>query len=312
MAGDWLKFEANTPEKREVFGIAVAMGWPDPDLAVGKLLKIWRWFDQQTVDGNAPSVTLALLDNVCGVSGFAKAMCDVGWLVQTDDGVSLPNFGWHNGKTAKARCQTAKRVSSHKTNAKGNAKTNAGSVTKALPREEKRREDIKQELTISSCTEPQSDSTPAASGLVDLADMDAMDLGLAGGTMAPSPTPTPAPEHEPTEPPVLMMPLVGNTEFGIMQMSIDEWVAAYPGVDVIRQLAAMRQWCLNNPRKRKTRRGVLGFCNSWLMKEQDKAGARLPSAGTGRPARFDPVAHVNQGGMPQARGGDGIIDINPR
>ncbi|RFP32435.1 hypothetical protein [Duganella sp. BJB476] len=141
MAGDWLKFEANTPEKREVFGIAVALGWPDPDLVVGKLLKIWRWFDQQTVDGNAQSVTLALLDNVCGVSGFAKAMCDVGWLVQNDGGVSLPNFGWHNGKTAKARCQTAKRVSSHKTNAKGNAKTNADSVTPALPREEKRRED---------------------------------------------------------------------------------------------------------------------------------------------------------------------------
>lgn len=142
MAGDWLKFEASTPEKREVFGIAVAMGWPDPDLVVGKLLKIWRWFDQQTIDGNAPSVTLALLDNVCGVTGFAKAMCDVGWLIESGDGVSLPNFDWHNGKTAKSRCLTAKRVASHKSNAKGNAETNAVSVTEALPREEKRREEL--------------------------------------------------------------------------------------------------------------------------------------------------------------------------
>jgi len=128
-----------------VFGIAVAMGWPDPDLVVGKLLKIWRWFDQQTIDGNAPSVTLALLDNVCGVTGFAKAMCDVGWLIESVGGVSLPNFDWHNGKTAKARCLTAKRVASHKSNAKGNAETNSDSVTEALPREEKRREEKKED-----------------------------------------------------------------------------------------------------------------------------------------------------------------------
>lgn len=137
MAGEWLKFEANTPEKPEVFSITVAMGWDDPDLTVGKLLKIWRWFDQHTVDGNAGSVTLALLDRVCGVTGFAQAMCDVGWIVCEDGVITLPNFDRHNGQTAKRRSLTAKRVANHKSNAEGNAP----SVSAPLPREEKRREE---------------------------------------------------------------------------------------------------------------------------------------------------------------------------
>lgn len=144
-----------------------------------------------------------------------------------------------------------------------------------------------------SCSEPQSVSQPEAPDLVDLVDMAELDEVLAGGTLATKPEPTPA---VPPESPALMMPLAGTGEFGIMQTHIDEWVTAYPGVDVVRQLAAMRQWCIANPRKRKTRRGVLSFCNSWLMKEQDKAGARLgPDArASPQPSKFDPVAHVNR------------------
>lgn len=139
MAGEWLKFDASTPDKPEVLAITVAMGWDDPDLTVGKLLRVWRWFDQQTIDGNAPGVTSALLDRLLGVTGLCEAMAKVGWLVITDDGISLPNFDRHNGKTAKDRALTAKRVANHKTNAKGNGKGNAVSVSDALPREEKKR-----------------------------------------------------------------------------------------------------------------------------------------------------------------------------
>jgi hypothetical protein len=143
MAGDWLKFEASTPDKPEVFAITTAMGWDDPDLTVGKLLRVWRWFDQQTIDGNAPSVTLALLDRISGVTGFSKAMCDVRWLIETEAGLCLPRFERHNGKTAKDRAQSAKRQAQHKAKSDGNGETNADSVSGALPREEKRREELK-------------------------------------------------------------------------------------------------------------------------------------------------------------------------
>ncbi len=141
MAGEWLKMEASTPDKPEVLALTVRMGWDDPDLTVGKLFRLWRWFDQQTTDGNAAGVTPALLDRQVGVSGFIEAVASVGWLSVTDAGVTLINFDRHNGATAKSRSQTAKRVANHKTNATGNAKGNAATVSGALPREEKRRED---------------------------------------------------------------------------------------------------------------------------------------------------------------------------
>jgi len=134
----WLKFDTATPEKPEVLQITMAMGWDDPDLTVGKLLKLWRWFDVHTVDGNAAGVSAALLDRLIGVTGFAKAVADAGWLIIHESGLTLPNFFRHNGKTAKDRVLTAQRVASHKDSKKGNASI----VTSALPREEKRREEV--------------------------------------------------------------------------------------------------------------------------------------------------------------------------
>jgi len=148
MAGDWLKMEINTPDKPEVIGMADMLG-VNPAHVVGGLFMVWRWFDQQTTDGNASFVTKITVDRISGVTGFADAMEKVGWLVAPEDGgLVLPNFVRHNGETAKQRALTAKRVA--KSKAKSNEKSNA-TVTQqvtqqvtgvALPREEKRREEL--------------------------------------------------------------------------------------------------------------------------------------------------------------------------
>jgi hypothetical protein len=146
MAGDWIKFEVSTSDKPEVWAMADELGI-DADAVVGKLLRVWAWFDQQTPDGNATSVTSSvtssvtksLLDRRVGVSGFCDAMISVGWMLESGGIVSLPNFNRHNGKTAKTRALTAKRVANHKT--KSNATSVTSSVSDALPREEKRREE---------------------------------------------------------------------------------------------------------------------------------------------------------------------------
>jgi hypothetical protein len=145
MAGEWLKFDSTLPEKQETLAITVAMGWDDPDLTVGKLMRLFRWFDQHTVDGNAMSVTPALLDRIVGVSGFVSAVAAQKWLIVTDTGICLHHFEYHNGASAKSRALTAKRVATHKSNAKANAEGNADTVSDALPREEKRREEKKEE-----------------------------------------------------------------------------------------------------------------------------------------------------------------------
>ena len=132
--------DSSTPEKPEVLAITSRMGWDDPDMTVGKLFRVWRWFDQHTTDGNAARVTSALLDRIAGVAGFAQAMQAEGWLIVSDAGLSLPKFDRHNGATAKARAQTAKRVANHRAPEPSNADSNARTVTQALAREEKRRD----------------------------------------------------------------------------------------------------------------------------------------------------------------------------
>jgi hypothetical protein len=158
MAGDWIKLEVTTSDKPEVWQIAESLGI-DPDAVVGKLIRVWAWFDQQTLDGNAggnatsvtggngvsvtKSATMALLDRKVGVTGFCAAMISVGWMLDDGDALTLPNFDRHNGKTAKTRALTAKRVFEHKK--KSNAGANAPVTVAALPREEKRREEKKED-----------------------------------------------------------------------------------------------------------------------------------------------------------------------
>lgn len=137
MAGDWLKMEMELSDKPEVHYIANALSL-DPDAVVGKLFRVWCWFNKHTVDGNAHGVTFSLLDRITSVSGFGEAMAFAGWLEQRDKTLHMPNFEYHTSESAKKRALTAKRVANHK--AKTNAEANAASVTSALPREEKRRD----------------------------------------------------------------------------------------------------------------------------------------------------------------------------
>jgi hypothetical protein len=140
VAGDWMKVELELPDKPEVHAIAGRLKI-DPDAVVGKLIRVWQWFDKHTTDGNAYGVTDLLIDRISGVSGFGEAMSFIGWLEQKNEYLVMPKFDRHTSASAKARALTAKRVASYK--AKTNAEGNVGSVSDfskdALPKEEKRR-----------------------------------------------------------------------------------------------------------------------------------------------------------------------------
>ena len=140
-----MKVEKATPDKPEVFAIAEMLGI-DPDSAFGKCFRIWRWFDDHTTNGKANGccVSKMLVDRLVGVKGFADCMVSVGWLIEDGSSVCASNFERHNGETAKTRALTAKRVAKH--TQKANAEANAKLTVDALPREEKRREDISSSL----------------------------------------------------------------------------------------------------------------------------------------------------------------------
>ena len=82
------------------------------------------------------------------------------------------------------------------------------------------------------------------------------------------------PEKPTSAPPVITLLLNDKTEYQITQADIDHWKELYPAVDVMTELRKMKGWCEGNPAKRKTRRGIVRFVNTWLAKEQDRGGSR--------------------------------------
>ena len=63
----------------------------------------------------------------------------------------------------------------------------------------------------------------------------------------------PEEEAEVRELPVAELPLNDNTVYGVTRQQADDFARLYPDVDVDRELCRMREWCLSNGEKRKSR-----------------------------------------------------------
>lgn len=138
MAGDWIKMRTSLGDDPAVTHIALHLRISS-DTVVGKLHRIWSWTDQHSDDGTCHLATAEWLDDYVRQPGFAAAMASAGWLVITENSLVFPGYCEHNGATAKARAQTAKRVKRSR---------NGATVTKALP--EKRREEKNIDLEASA------------------------------------------------------------------------------------------------------------------------------------------------------------------
>lgn len=148
MSGSWIKWVKGLATKREVLIMSAELKLDRHEVA-GRLMTLWEWCDDnlssKDVDNNGNAkVTLGSLpeitiDAVTGVSGFAAAMSNAGWLKTVQGNAVFPNFGRHNGETAKTRALTASRVAKHKAHGNANANARGVSVTvrRALPKEDK-------------------------------------------------------------------------------------------------------------------------------------------------------------------------------
>jgi hypothetical protein len=135
MAGDWMMIDLELADKPEVHAMAALLGI-DADAVVGKLVRVWSWFDKQTVDGHAPSVTPALLDRLTSRDGFAAAMVEVRWMDTSKGGLTMPKFDSWNGQSAKKRA-LANRRQAKKRNAEV-TQTSRNERDKNVTKEEKR------------------------------------------------------------------------------------------------------------------------------------------------------------------------------
>jgi hypothetical protein len=75
---------------------------------------------------------------------------------------------------------------------------------------------------------------------------------------------------------VMSFPVVGKkpnsglTEWPLTEAKVAEYQESFPGVDVMVECRKARQWCIDNPTKRKTVRGMPKFLSGWLARQQDR------------------------------------------
>lgn len=159
MAGDWIPIGCTILSKREVLILAARLGWSRYEV-VGRLVEFWVWVSNESTDGTICGLAVGDLWKVYGFDRrFVAALCEVGWLIQGQDCITIPNFHrWlHSG--AKQRLMASERKRRQRNKSPENStltqmsrKCHAESVTdvtqmsrcerdKSVTREEKRREE---------------------------------------------------------------------------------------------------------------------------------------------------------------------------
>ena len=118
---NWIPIEKDTPLKPEVFAISNAMQM-DPDMVFGKLVRMWMWFAQMSANGHTPSVTKKDIDALLGAPGFADAVHKSGWLEVDAAGITMVNFDYHCGKSAKRRKMDNRRKSVSRSKSPGSVR----------------------------------------------------------------------------------------------------------------------------------------------------------------------------------------------
>lgn len=85
-------------------------------------------------------------------------------------------------------------------------------------------------------------------------------------------------KKSPSVPPVISLILNDKTFYDVFEKDIENWKDLYPAVDIMQELRKMKGWLESNPTKRKTKRGINRFINSWLARTQDSGGTKKTSS----------------------------------
>lgn len=145
MAGDWIKMRIDLATSPKVVRMSSALK-ADRMRIVGGLHAVWCLFDTHSETGRLDGYTVETVDDLIGFPGFARAMADIGWLLESAGAVELPRFDVHNGASAKRRAMEADR--------KRSARKSAPDADKKRTREEKRREENKELADTKSAPAP--------------------------------------------------------------------------------------------------------------------------------------------------------------
>jgi len=135
VAVDWIKMQGNLWTSPKVVRVMSATK-ADKCRVIGALFRVWCLFDEHTEDGILEGYTKFLLDDELRIDGFADALESIGWLIDLEDGLQVPDFNDHMSKSSKKRAQDTRRKRVVRN-------MSAPQADKNKTREEKRREESK-------------------------------------------------------------------------------------------------------------------------------------------------------------------------
>ena len=76
-----------------------------------------------------------------------------------------------------------------------------------------------------------------------------------------------------------------NEVYDLPKAQVADWQEIYSAVNVGQEILKAYSWIDSNPQKRKTKRGMKSFLNSWLSRAQDRGGSPPPGGGHPPPAK---------------------------
>lgn len=138
----WVRVRIDLAEQPEVVAVSAALA-ADPDLIVGKLVRLWGWAKRVTRDGHIPRVTYAYLDSYLGLPNICLALERVGWLARDSGALVIPGFEKYLSQTADTRTDAADRKRRQRERERRDNVTE--SCDNTVTRLEKRREEKKEE-----------------------------------------------------------------------------------------------------------------------------------------------------------------------
>ena len=259
----WIELHDTAREHPKVLKLAKDLKIP-PAHALGHLCSLWLWTLRMAPDGDLSSFERDDLEIAAGWLGedgvLIDAMIKRRLIVENGDGLAIHDwdeYATHLKAAERKRKQRERKkrsrdVTGHTRNVTGCHRTGADT------------ENVSRGVTLTDQTD-QTDQTRT-------------DQTRPEPTVARTASQS---ELVPASPPVITLPTTKG-EHPINQQDVLEWSSAYPGVDVHQALRSMRQWCISNPSKQKTPRGIRRFVTSWLDRAQNRGGGNSQKA-TGTP-----------------------------
>ena len=258
MAGDWIPFDHDLPDKEEILAIASETGASVAEVVL-RMCRLWCWFDRLTEDGIMRYIGVTSVTLKCGGDeAFWAAVEKVGWIIFGGKGrkdVSIPGFSERFGNSARRRLLTAKRVTAHRLG----KKCNATSVTESL--QNASQEPVSVSLSVS---EPEPLSEPLSEP--------------KGPASAGSSEPSLATDSEPA---ILVFPTVGRgpAEWPLTQAFVKELQAVYPNVNVVCECRKALLKIRKKAVTAKTAKGMPKFLTSWMDRTQNYSRSGAASGG---------------------------------